>query len=708
MDKRSAITNRLLVIFGVMMLLPVAIVLQQVRILTGEGPKLRRLWNAQAIDFVPIPAQRGHIYDRNMNVLVSNTVRYNIAIDPQAPGMTSAKIDTICVLLGRTTETDAATYRQKIKRAPRGSRYIVMGKNLPMQVFEALQPLGYRGLIIEEQFRRRYNYDSLAAHVLGYVNRDVRGQDGLEKRYDVELRGLDGLQQVQRDRANNIRAVVGAPRKKPVDGYSLITTLDLRVQSIVDEELRKGVIFNNAKHGSAIVMDPRTGEILAMSNYPTYNPNWPGDEGENRRNFAISDQIEPGSTFKIVTAVAAVEQQKVSFSEIFHTPKDGKKLVHGQWLRDHDPLGSITFAQVIQKSSNVATAEIALRLSKETLYQYARNLGFSALTQIDLPNEESGHLRKPFEWSGVSQPWIAMGYEVQATPLQVMQAYAAFANQGRMMRPYVVKQVIDGSGNVKSERKPEFVRQVARLETIEKLRPVFEGVVGDSGTAALARMKGIKIAGKTGTAQKFMDGRYQAKYRSSFVGFFPSENPSYIALVLLEEPKRSIYGGWVCGPIFRRISERIAGMDRTIIPIDPTRKTELAVLPSMEGFTREEASALLGSLRINAEFEGRGEFITAQSVKAGSRLNPGETVSFVLGSNETPENTTDVIVPSVTGLSVRQAVQQLLNAGLEVDRSGFGLVVSQSIKEGTRVQRGTRIAIRGKAASFENMTSEAR
>jgi cell division protein FtsI (penicillin-binding protein 3) len=706
MEQRTQITTRIALLMGVLALLPAAIVFQQVRILAGEGGKLRKLWNAQAIDFIPVPAQRGHIYDRHGRVLVSNTVRYNVAVDPHAPGMDRAKVDTICVLLGKTTEADANSYRQKIKRAPGGSRYIVLGRNLPLQVYEVLQPLGYRGLIIEEQYRRRYNYDSLGAHVLGYVNRDVRGMDGLEKRYDTELRGVDGLQQVQRDRGNNIRAVVGAPRKLPVDGQSLITTIDLQIQAIVEEELRKGVFFNNAKHGSAIVMNPRTGEILAMSNFPTYNPNWPGEEGENRRNFSISDQIEPGSTFKLVTAVAAVEQQKVNFTEIFHTPKDGKKLVHGQWLRDHDPLGSINFAQVIQKSSNVATAEIAMRLSKETLYQYARNLGFSALTHIDLPNEESGNLRKPYEWSGVSQPWIAMGYEVQATPLQVLQAYAAFANQGRMMRPYVVKKVVDNAGEVKMERKPEFVRQVARLETIEKLRPIFEGVVGDSGTAALARMQGIKIAGKTGTAQKFMDGRYQAKYRSSFVGFFPSDNPAYIALVLLEEPKRSIYGGWVCGPIFKRISERIAGMDRDILPVDPSRKSELAVLPNLEGYTRDEASALLGAMRISASFEGRGEIVTAQNVEAGTRLNPGTDVELTLGY--TPEPTTDIVVPNVTGLSMRQAVTLLLNAGLDVEKTGSGLVAGQSLREGTRVKRGARISIRGKISSLENQLSEAR
>lgn len=697
-----------MVMLGIFLLIPSAIALQILRIQWVEGSNLRALWNAQAIDFVPIPAQRGQILDRNGKVLVSNTVRYKVAVDPLAPETTPADIDTLCQVLAKSLNRPLAEYRSKVANAPAGARYIVLAKNLGSRAYESISKLNFRGLILEETYKRRYNYDSLAAHALGFVNYNGIGMTGLEHSYQDVLAGKDGLQQVQRDRNNQIRAMVGAPRKRPQQGMSIQTTLDLQIQAIVEEELKKGIDLNLAKHGTAIVMDPRSGEVLAMANYPTFNPNAVGRKNENRRNFAISDMIEPGSTFKIVTAISAVEQNSVRFDEIFETPKDGKKLIYGQWMRDHDPLGNLTFPEVIQKSSNIATADLAMRIPKKVLYQYARNMGFASETHIDLPNEEAGRLRKPFEWSLVSQPWIAMGYEVQVTPIQLIQAYSAFANEGKMMRPYLVEAVYDERGALVNENRPTFVRQIADNSTIQKLLPVFEGVVADSGTASYAQLDGISVAGKTGTAQKYVDGRYQSKYRASFVGFFPSRMPKYVCLVLLEEPRRSIYGGFTCGPVFKNIAERIIGMDPKVQPLDDQEEPPaFAAIPQLIGKSREESLILLEKLELASVFEGNGDEVVAQHPEAGAVLAANQKVQLTLGSNIVDADDEDRLsVPDVRGMSVKNSIYLLNKLGLKTEVIGSGTVFAQYPKAGDWLRKGNSVTIRGRSKSLETLSKD--
>ncbi|MEX2602708.1 MAG: penicillin-binding protein 2, partial [Gracilimonas sp.] len=377
---------------------------------------------------------------------------------------------------------------------------------------------GIKGVILEENYRRKYTFGTLASHTLGFVNHESDGRIGLESFYNEELKGEDGVRQVRRDPFNRIFEYIGAPKKLPRNGYSLHTTIDAYLQAILEDELQAGVEKHRANYGTGIIMDPRTGAIKAMANYPTYDPNFPGSiDEENRRNFAISDMIEPGSTFKLVTAIAAIEQGVVTFDEVFETPEDGEVVIHDLILRDHDPLGNLTFQEVIQKSSNVATAEIAMRMKPEVFYQYARNMGFGSETNIDISGEVDGRLAKPFEWSLVTLPWMSHGYELQVTPLQITQAYAAFANNGMMMRPYIVEKIEDGSGKVIKEHQPIKIRRIAKKSTLQHLLPVFESVVTDSGTGEFAQVEGLRIAGKTGTAKKVVNGRYTNNYRSSFV-----------------------------------------------------------------------------------------------------------------------------------------------------------------------------------------------
>ncbi|MDZ7695171.1 MAG: penicillin-binding protein 2 [Balneolaceae bacterium] len=456
-DERSAIMGRLFTLFGLLLLLPCAIGFQLFRINFIEGDELRKLWNEQAIDYISIPAQRGNIYDNDGTLLATNSVVYKAAIDPKVKELTSTDIDKVCQLLSKHTNQSTAFYRQKIRSAPERSRYVVLSKNIDADAYLELNALDMRALILEESYQRRYNFGSLGAHVVGFTNHEDQGVIGLENKYNEQLKGIDGQQQVRRDRNGGIFAYVGAPRKQPVQGHSLHTTIDAHIQAILEDELKAGINRTKSNYGTAIVMDPRTGAIKAMANYPTFNPNQPASsKNENRKNYAISDMIEPGSTFKLVTAIAAVEQDVVEFGETFETPEDGSHMIHGQMMTDHDPLGTLRLDQVFEQSSNIATSEIAMRLSPNVFYQYARNLGFGTPTNIDLPNEETGRLKKPYEWSQVTLPWMAIGYEVQATPVQILQAYAAFANSGKMMRPYVVKKITDGEQNTVRSKSSRF------------------------------------------------------------------------------------------------------------------------------------------------------------------------------------------------------------------------------------------------------------
>ena len=717
-NERSSILNRMFVVFGLVLLVPCAIGMQLFRLNFVEGPELRELWSEQAIDYIPIPAQRGNIYDAEGSLLVTNSVAYKAAIDPKLDGLSDSRIRQVCDTLAKYTDTPSYNYYRKITGASPRSRYVVLNKNIGAEAHQALQQMNVRAVILEENYERRYNFGTLAAHTLGFVNHNIKGMTGLEKMYDSQLSGEDGVQQVRRDRSGRIHSYVGAPRKQPKQGQSLYTTIDSHIQAIVEEELKAGIDRTRSSYGSAIVMDPRTGAIKAMANYPTFNPNNPASlNSKNRRNFAISDMIEPGSTFKLVTAIAAVEQDKVRFDETFETPEDGTTQIHGQWMRDHEPLGTLSFPEVIEKSSNIATSKIAMRLSKDVFYQYARNLGFGTPTNIDLPNEETGRLPKPYEWSEVTLPWMSIGYEVQVTPIQLAQAYAAFANGGKMMRPYLVEKIVDGQDNVNWRHNKVQVRQIAEESTINKLYPVFKDVVSDSGTANYAQVKGLPIAGKTGTAQKFIGGRYRNEYRSSFVGFFPAQDPKYVCLVVLDDPDTyPPYGGITAGPIFRESAKRIAGLDNEIEKqiIQNDRQSESwAHAPHLTGISRDEAKALLEEQNLAYDFTGAGEWVATQDPLPGAELSPKDEITLELTHAVAVADTTDLpdgysIIPDVGGMSMRKAHLLINSRGFETRMIGSGTIYTQFPRPGDMMKKGRAVTVRGKAKAMETLASGTR
>ena len=703
MKERSSIMSRMFLLLGLLLLIPAAILMQLVRIGYLQGEGYRELWSSQAISTLEIQAERGHIFDENGALLASNRVSFKAAADPYSLD-SREQINQIANILSRYTGRSARHYQNAMSQNSTRSRYVVLHRNISVEAYEELAALGLRGLILEEEYRRLYNFETLAAHVIGFVNHNLNGMAGLEKQYNDILKGQHGVQQVRKDRHNKVFAYVGAPKSQPEQGYSLHTTINSHIQSIVEEELKSGIDRHKALKGTAIIMNPKTGAVKAMANLPTFNPNSPGSsKNENRKNFAVSDMIEPGSTFKLVTAISAVEQNAVEFGEMFETPENGVKIIHGQFMRDHDPLGTLSFTDVIAKSSNIATSEIAMRLKPQTFFQYARNMGFGTPTHIDLPGEESGRLQKPFEWSLVTLPWMSIGYEVQATPIQILQAYAAFANGGDLMQPYIVESISNEIGETIEKKEPHVIRKIAKESTINRLKPVFEKVVSDSGTAGWASIQGLRIAGKTGTAQKYIDGQYRAKYNASFVGFFPVDEPEYIILVLLDEPRTSIYGGFTAGSIFKEIAKRVSSLGNTIdrspennIAVSLDRKTT----PSLLGFTFEQARVLVKNLELPYEVNGREGFVTRQTPVPGTEISGNTILKLELETAEDSLQENYSTVPNLSGLSMRQATNQLLSAGLDIRTVGSGTVFAQFPTAGEQMQSGRAVTVRGKAKSM--------
>lgn len=712
-EYRSSILSRMFVVLGFLFLIPCALAVQLVRINYVEGDGLRLLWSKQAIDEIPIPAQRGNIYDQNGTLLATNSVDYQLALDPKVTGLTNDQIKQLTQRLGEVTRQPASVYQQKIDRAPSRSRYIVLARNITSLQKDEIELLGIKGVILEENFRRKYTFGSLAAHSLGFVNYNMAGRTGIESFYNQQLSGVDGVQQVRKDPFNRIFQYVGAPKKLPQNGYSLHTTIDAYIQAILEDELKAGVVKHQANYGTGIILDPKTGAIKALANYPTFDPNFPGnDEEENRRNYAISDMVEPGSTFKLITAIAAYEQGKVELDELFETPESGEIIIHGIPLRDHDPLGTIDFKEVIRQSSNIATAEVAMRLDNNKFYQYARNMGFGTPTYVDIAGEESGRMAKPYEWSLVSLPWMSHGYELLSTPIQVAQAYSAFANNGMLMRPYIVDRIEDHEGNIVEQHKPIEIRRVAKKRTLQALMPVFESVVSDSGTGEYAQVDGLRIAGKTGTAKKVIDGRYSNRYRGSFVGFFPVEDPQYVCLILLDEPKPVGYGGYTAAPIFRQVAKRIAGLDNNLqhrLMEEITENKQLVLAPNVVGLTSTQAQELLSDYKLEIDLVGELGFVQQQTPAAGDTLFVGQEITLVLSETNSLAESASIAndlarIPDLNGMSMRNATHILTNLGLEAERIGSGTVFAQFPKAEQMMRKGGKVTIRGRAKSLETIT----
>ena len=416
------------------------------------------------------------------------------------------------------------------------------------------------GIFAEEEQIRVYPGQRLASHVLGYVaNDDVgTGMSGIECSFNAKLTGVPGWRKTEEDWHKRELVAYRDQDVEPRDGLNVVLTLDAALQNIVENELAAGVEKHGPKSASAIMIRPSTGEILAMATLPNFDPDCPGAfPAEALRNRVVSDMAEPGSTFKIVVVTAALNERVVTFNESFYCEM-GLFWYAGRPLHDHESFGNLTVEGIITKSSNIGAAKIGMRLGEDRLWQYIHNFGFGQRTGIQLPDESRGLVHPVTNWTKVSIAQIPMGQGVAVTPLQMAMAMAALANNGVLMRPMLVNRLEYPNGQLAFQFQPQPVRRVAAPETIRQMVTALKTVATREGTAVQAHLDHYTVAGKTGSAQKVENGHYVEKFFSSFVGFFPADDPQVCIMVVMDEPKDSHYGGLTAAPVFHAIAEKAA------------------------------------------------------------------------------------------------------------------------------------------------------
>ena len=518
------------------------------------------------------------------------------------------------------------------------------------------------------------------------------------------LSGAEGYIVYLRDARGGRRPEVDYPRVEPVNGRNVVLTIDQVYQSIAEEELSRGVELHEAESGRCIILNPHTGEVLAMANAPSIDPNNLHEySAEKARNRSVTDLYEPGSTFKIVAMSAAL-------NEGLYEPEDRINAENGVWhyhpdlkpIEDDHAYASLTLRGAFEHSSNIISAKLANELGDERFYKYARNFGFGVKTGIELPGELSGELKKPLDWDGTTLNYLAFGYNLNVTALQIACAYAAIANDGVLMRPFIRKWLLDEDRNIVDETVPQVVRRVVSSETSRIMRSFMQGVV-DSGTARLARIEGVNIGGKTGTSQRLVNGSYSnTSHVASFVGFFPVEDPKILILVILDAPKHGYYGGSTAGPIFRRIAMRIINSSSEFAkkpePLYASfQGNDHIRVPNVKGMREDVARSVLNAHGFNMEATGSGTLVASQLPEENALAARRAVVNVQLVTMDRDTTRGMIRVPDVVGMSLRQAMNFIQSMNLEPSPAGGGVVRAQYPAAGALVPKGTRCTLDAEA-----------
>jgi cell division protein FtsI (penicillin-binding protein 3) len=502
---------------------------------------------------VSLEGARGTIVDRHGKVLAMNMEVPSVFGVPNtvdSPLKTARQLSPI--LHVRTDELE--------RKLRQDRRFVWLARKLDPEQGRRLDRLSLDGIGVVMEGRRFYPKGPLLAHVLGFSGMDGEGLEGIEHRYEPYLHGEKRMMVLQRDALGHTVFPKGMTERSPTPGHSLTLTIDEVIQYIVERELEDAVGRARAKSGTMIVLDPKTGAVLAMAVSPRFDPNAVSALSRDRwRNRALTDAYEPGSTMKAMMAAAAIEERVVRPNTMVFGER-GHMTVANTVIHDHERLGWVSFAQVIQKSSNIGAAKTGMALGEQRLYRYLQAFGFGQRTEIDLPEEGAGLVRNPKDWGRRSVASISIGQEIGVTPLQMVSAVAALANGGVLMKPYVVSEIRDAEGQILRQIPPQARRRVVSPETARSVTRILEGVVTD-GTGAKAAIPGFRVAGKTGTAQQIDDHTKTystSRFVASFAGYVPSDTPRLAMIVIIDEPQdKKASGGSVAAPVFSRVGEQV-------------------------------------------------------------------------------------------------------------------------------------------------------
>jgi len=621
---------------------------------------------------IEITPRRGVLYDRNLHELaVSLQVDACFAVPAEIadPAMVARLLAPILGIPREEIETRLASSRS----------YARLARKLDPATVERIAALNLRGIYFEKENHRFYPKRQLASHVLGHVDIDENGQGGVEYAFDSQIRGRPGRMMILTDARHRWYE---RSEEAADDGASAVLTLDEKIQYIAEKELAAAIQETHAQAGTIIVQDPGSGELLAAANWPPFNPNAVSDsKAEARMNRAVGALYEPGSTFKVITVAAALDEGLAGPEEVIDCQM-GAIYLNGHRIRDHKPFGLLTLSEVVAKSSDVGAIKVGLRLGAPKLYQYIRAFGFGGPTGIDLPGENRGLLRRLENWSRISIGAVSMGQEVGVTPVQLITAFSALANGGLLYRPHVLLQ-LRRNGRVIPAEQPA-PRRVVRPETAATLRRMLERVILE-GTGAKARLDGYTAGGKTGTAQKIdpATGRYsRTQYVASFAGFAPLNNPAISVLVALDSPAGPHQGGEVAAPVFKRVAQQ------TLAYLEAPRDVELS-----PGIRRAAHRPAGNDLAADAS-----DFDPLQTETAPSEAPPPAEAPQQEVPTGAPapalKDGRGIAVPSFAGQTVREVTEECLRAGLSPVLVGTGVAVGQMPSPGQAVRRGSRVTVR--------------
>jgi len=588
-----------------------------------------------ALEFEP---RRGDIYDRNGQELAVSIDMDSLAADPQAVEDPNRAARQLSPLIGMSKSAVLQKLRQ-----PRS--FVWLKRHLTPKQADTIRALGLSGIHFVSESRRYYPDGEAVGHVLGFVGRDNQGLEGLELSQESLLKGSADIQSGARDARGRIIYTDGLPPREAPQGQALRLTLDKRIQYITVKELQETVRTFEAASGVAVVMEPSTGEVLALAGYPCFNPNNFGSyQPQAWRDRVVTDAFEPGSTFKVFLAAAALDEGVTQPGDLFYC-EEGKYEVFNHTVHDVHKYGWLSFADIIRVSSNIGAAKVGQKVGAKRYYKYMRAFGFGEPTGIELPGETAGVVRSPEDWYPIDLVSGSFGQGVSVSAIQLAAALGAVANDGLLLRPFLVKEVVDARGQVIERREPKVVRRVISEATAKRLKHMLAEVVTPDGTGAQAALDLYSVAGKTGTAQKSgHQGRGYSgdRFTSSFIGFVPIVDPRIVVVIVINEPRKAQYGGVVAAPAFRRIAEQTL----YCLNVPPDKMEKGATLQASRSTARQ------GSAVQPAAYE------------------PAETA----GDRG--------LMPNLAGLSLRAALEQLRDLPCSLEVRGSGRVVGQSPEPG--------------------------
>ncbi len=627
---------------------------------------------------VDVSASRAEIFDRNMRALAMSVPVdscFGVPSEMADPGM-------VARLLAPVLEVSPEEVSSRLAAS---HSFVWIARKITAEQAERIAAMNLRGVYFQREGGRFYPKRELAAHVLGYVDIDEKGLGGVEYSLDDQIRTKPGKMLILADAH---RRWYDSNSKAPDSGTSVVLTLDEKIQYIAEKELSQAIQDTHALSGTVIVENPQTGELLAVANWPTFNPNAAKESSpDSRMDRAASALYEPGSVFKIVTLSAAIDQGLIKPDDVIDCQM-GSIIIAGHKIHDHKAYGDLTVAQVLANSSDVGAIKVALRLGAPKFYDYIRDFGFGQPTGVDLPGESRGMLRRLENWTPVSVGSISMGQEVGVTALQLITAMSAMANGGLIVRPHVVRALNHGTQLV--EMPQPAPRRVIQETTAASMRGMLEGVVL-RGTGTKAQLAGYTSAGKTGTAQKFdpATGHYSThQLIASFVGFAPVNNPAITILVTLDSPVGGHEAGLVAAPVFKRIAEQVLAYMN--VPHDIAVSTNLHRL--ITAHTDDEDLADVSDF--NATEVAGTNFPEIPEPSPGQSNGTNEAGGVVDSPTVELEDGAGIPAPQLLGETVREVTQQCIKLGLDPTLAGSGVAVEQSPVPGTMIRRGSRITVR--------------